>query len=418
MLAIVKVHYIYSACVVIETRDARICCDPWFTQRIYDGSWFQYPVVKDPVGKIGPVDYVYISHIHRDHYDPPFLHELLSANPGCEILIGTDNQAFLREKMKRDGFQPRSVETLTVGATELAIIPNNEDSEINIDSALVVKGDGKIVVNLNDCPYDAQQIKDILTFCGRSPDFACLPYAGAGPYPQAYRFSTIEERTAAISAKKERFLLLFKMYFDALTPRMAMPFAGIYYLGGRLRDLNSLRGVPDAVEVRERFGNRVVVLAEGEGSIDLETDEIRGERLAPYDQNEVEAALRAFDSEPYPYERDPSVTENELVGLLSRAHANAVSRITDHPDRTLCIKCPETRYLCVDSTRPGEVRLAERVDDIGAREEIHIDSRLLSGLLQRKYHWHGAEAGSHFGFFREPEAYDRRIYNLLNFLQA
>lgn len=412
------VRYIYSACIVIETRDVRICCDPWFTQRIYEGSWFQYPVVENPIRKIGPVDYVYISHIHRDHYDPPFLQELLSENPACEILIGTENQAFLREKMKRDGFQPRSIETLTVGATKLAIIPNKVDSEINIDSALTVEGDGQIVVNLNDCPFDVQQVQDILSVCGRAPDFACLPYAGVGPYPQAYRFRTAEERKAAIDAKKERFLLLFKTYLDALNPRRAMPFAGIYYLGGRLRNLNRLRGVPDAVEVRERFGDRVVVLAEGGGSIDLESDEVRGERFAPYDQVEVEAALRVFDSEPYPYETDPSVTEDELVEMLSRAHKNAVSRITDHPDRTLCIKCPGTRYLCVDSSRPGEVRISESTEGVGAREEIHIDSRLLSGLLRREYHWQAAESGSHFEFFREPETYDRRIYNLLLFLQA
>jgi len=346
------------------------------------------------------------------------LQELLSANPGCEILIGTENQDFLREKMKRDGFQPRSIETLTVGATELAIIPNRVDSEINIDTAMIVKGDEQIVVNLNDCAFDAQQVKDILSFCGRAPDLACLPYAGVGPYPQAYRFLTVEEREAAIAAKKERFLMLFKTYFEALNPRKAMPFAGIYYLGGRLRDLNRLRGLPDAVEVRERFGNRVVVLAEGEGSINLETDEVRGERFSPYDQEEVDAALRVFDNEPYPYETDPSVTEDELVELLSRAHTNALSRITDHSDRTLCIKCPETRYLCVHSSRPGEVRTLKTLDGIGAREEIYIDSRLLNGILRRKYHWQGAESGSHFGFFREPETYDRRIYNLLVFLQA
>ena len=412
------VRYLYSACVVIETKDAKICCDPWFTQQIYHGSWFQYPVIEDPVKRIGPVDYVYVSHIHRDHYDHTFLQELVEANPKCEVIIGTENQSFLRDKMKRDGFQPRSVDYLKVGSTELAIIPNHEDSEINIDSALVVKGDGHIVVNLNDCPYDAGQIDKILEFCGRAPDFACLPYAGAGPYPQAYRFSSAAEKARATSDKKERFLELFGTYFDALNPRLAMPFAGIYYLGGKLRSMNASRGVPDAVEVRERYGERVLVLAEGEGAVNLATGEVTGERREPYDPDEVDAALSKYDDVPFPYELDEPVSEEEIVVLLSKAHSNATAKITDHPEKALCVKCPDTRFLCVRSSRPGHVEILDSLEEAGDREEIYLDSRLLSGLLTRRYHWHSAEAGSHFEFRREPETYDRRIYNLLNFFHA
>jgi len=412
------IRYMYSACVVIETSDAKICCDPWFTQRIYHGSWFQYPVVENPVERIGKVDYVYISHIHRDHYDPPFLHELMKANPGCEILIGAENQDFLREKMRKEGFAPRQVNRLAVGGTELAIIPNYEDSEINIDSALVVKGDGQIVVNMNDCPYDESQIKEILEFCGRAPDFACLPYAGAGPYPQAYRFTSEEQRRSATAAKKERFLQLFKTYLDAFTPRMALPFAGSYYLGGPLRKLNDSRGVPDAVEVWQRFGDQVVVLAEGGGSVNLTTGEVNGVRTTPYDPREVDAALSKFDHEPMPYELDETPDEDRLVELFGKAHVNATSRIHDHPEMSLCIKCPDMRYMWVNSRAPGVVQRSDSPEAAGAREEIHLDARLFDGLLRRRYHWHSAEAGSHFEFYREPDAYDRRIYNLLNFLHA
>lgn len=410
------VRYLYSACIVIETNDLKICCDPWFTQRIYDGSWFQYPEIENPIDQIGEIDYVYVSHIHRDHYDPPFLNELMKANPDCELLIGNENQDFLREKMKRESFSPRCIDRLRVGSTELAIIPNYEDSEINIDSALVVKGDGRIVVNLNDCPYDPGQIQQILEFCGRAPDLACLPYAGAGPYPQAYRFKSDTERSAATAAKKERFLELFKAYFDALEPRLAMPFAGVYYLGGSLRRMNHHRGIPDAVEVRQRFGERVIVLVEGNGLVDLASGQMSGVRTEPYDTTEIDAALSKYDTEPLPYELDEIPDEDWLVELLGKAHLNATSRIHDYPEMSICIKCPETRFMWVNAKEPGIVRLADFAEDIGPREEFHLDSRLLSGLLTRRYHWHSAEAGSHFEFYREPDAYDRRIYNLLNFL--
>ena len=64
----IKVKYIYSACIITETPDIKILHDPWFTDGIYDGSWFQFPKVADPINSIGNVDLIYISHIHPDHY--------------------------------------------------------------------------------------------------------------------------------------------------------------------------------------------------------------------------------------------------------------------------------------------------------------------------------------------------------------
>lgn len=411
-----RVRYIYSACIVIETGDLRICCDPWFTQGIYDGSWYQYPAVSDPIKTIGPVNFIYVSHIHPDHYDPPYLKALLEANEGCKLLIGDKNQSFLRAKMIRDGFRPLTVDYLKVGTTELAIFPSTSYTEQNIDSALVVRGDGQVVVNMNDCPFDDRQIGEILAFSGQSPDMACLPYAGAGPTPQRYRFSTPELQREAAGKKREQFLLQFQKYLDQLAPRWAMPFAGLYYLGGKLRKLNSVRGIPDAIEVKQRFGERVVVLKEGGGSIDLSTNEICDERTEPYSTADRDAALSQFDSSPMPYEDDVAPSEAELVSLLKTAHNNAMSRVNDRPDRKILIKCPDTRFMCLDNDTPGAVEVLEKPDRTLAREEIFLDSRLLHGLLTRKFHWNNAEIGSHFEIYRWPEVYDRRVYHLLTFL--
>lgn len=411
-------RYIYSACIVLETSDLKICCDPWFTQGIYDGSWYQYPEVSDPIDKIGRVDLIYISHIHPDHYDPPFLRALVDANPGCRIVIGNENQRFLEAKMRRDGFEPHMISELTVGSTDLAIIPNYSDAEINVDSALVVKDATSVLVNMNDCPFDSQQVDSILEFAGRRPDLACLPYAGAGPFPQAYRFDNEKDQLAAAERKKDQFLELFGRYLTTLNPTYAMPFAGLYYLGGSRRWMNSLRGVPDALEVAQRFGDQIVVLQEGVGTIDLPTGEVTHARTRMYDSKERDVSLSKFDSVHYPYEVAPRVPEAELVEKLKAAHRNACSRLLDKPSMWMCFKAPETRFMCVHSDDPGQVVLTESVESLEPREEMFLDGRLLAGLFERRYHWNNAEIGSHFEFRRFPEKYDRRVYNLLNFLHA
>jgi hypothetical protein len=182
--------------------------------------------------------------------------------------------------------------------------------------------------------------------------------------------------------------------------------------------MNPLRGIPDAVEVKKRFGERVLVLREGDGQIDLSSDLISGQRTEPYDVQERDRALSEFDALPMPYENEPSPSEAQLVALLGTAHRNAVARIRDFPSRPILFKCPETRFMCVDHRRPGVVDVLESAASRMEREEIHIDSRLFGGLLNRKYHWNNAEIGSHFGIFRRPEVYDRRVYHLLTFLHV
>ena len=54
----IEVKYIYSSCIVTETPDIKILHDPWFTDGIYDGSWFQFPKVEDPIKSIGDVDII------------------------------------------------------------------------------------------------------------------------------------------------------------------------------------------------------------------------------------------------------------------------------------------------------------------------------------------------------------------------
>mgnify|MGYP003136543238 FL=1 len=62
-----KVRYIYSACIEVTTDDLTILMDPWFTDGIYDGSWYHFPKVDDPFARMSEPDVIYISHVHPDH---------------------------------------------------------------------------------------------------------------------------------------------------------------------------------------------------------------------------------------------------------------------------------------------------------------------------------------------------------------
>ena len=62
-----RVKYINSATVIIESGGIKVLCDPWLLDGAYYGSWCHYPPLEINLEHYFNVDYIYISHIHPDH---------------------------------------------------------------------------------------------------------------------------------------------------------------------------------------------------------------------------------------------------------------------------------------------------------------------------------------------------------------
>jgi UDP-MurNAc hydroxylase len=425
-----RLRYIYSACVVIETGDARILCDPWFTPGAYDGAWHQYPPLANALGAIGPCDIVYISHIHPDHYDPAFLRRYLAAYPDAKIVIGRLQPDYLGQKMRLDGFAPEIVETLRIGNTELLILPNDSGGvrKADIDTALAVRCGPYSIVDMNDNPFQAPQVARILAFCpGGRPDFALLPYSGAGPYPQTFAFADEASLLAAVARKEDEFVALFERYLAALNPVKAMPFAGKYYLGGKLARLNRFRGVPDAVEVARRHPERSIVLADGgRATYDLATGIASARRIEPYGHDAIEAHLGATCADAlFDYEREIRLDPDHafpFMPLLAAAKRRARGKVRPNDPYWIVLR-PELLGSAFvmnvsDDDAPFPCDAKRPVEALSPRLEITIDDRYLFGLLTRLYHWDNAQIGSQYFSRRVPDTYRKDVYAFLDMFQV
>ena len=151
-----KVRYIYSACIEIETtNNLRILCDPWFSEGIYDGSWYHFPKIKDPLKIIRNPDLIYISHIHPDHYDPNFLKKLFKKYGEKKILIPKYSKNYLFIKSKFDIIKTTPIDYFKYKGVNIHIVPNETGSDSDIDSALIVNDKKTTVLNLNDCIWNS-----------------------------------------------------------------------------------------------------------------------------------------------------------------------------------------------------------------------------------------------------------------------
>ena len=289
-----KVRYIYSACIVIEIDEVKILCDPWFTDGIYGGTWFQYPSPKHTTKIIGDVDYIFISHLHPDHYDPCFLRHYFDTYGEKEILISKRASAnnFLYKKILKDlNIEAKIHKILRINNFDLYFFDSEPESIFSIDSALLIidRTHNKAVANFNDCVYTkalSDSIKDIL---GDSTELVCalVPYSGANAFPHTYVNLDSSESDALAQKKISSNIGRMSQYLNDLNPNVFIPFAGKYYLGGSkaLITMNPRRGIPDAVALKDLFPNCVVPQDGGTSGYDILKDKIFGEeRHLPYNE--------------------------------------------------------------------------------------------------------------------------------------
>src|SRR5688572_29150537 len=141
-----RITYLGHAGFVIEAPKMVLVADPWLSaDGAFDSAWFQFPrnhhlapLVKELLLDSSRARYIYLSHVHKDHFDP-----------ACLSGLGGADVTFILPKFKRDSLlrevnglggqvvtrtdgEPRSIEDAEV---RLFI----DEDGLNRDSALLVR---------------------------------------------------------------------------------------------------------------------------------------------------------------------------------------------------------------------------------------------------------------------------------------
>jgi UDP-MurNAc hydroxylase len=421
----IVVRYIYSACIKTITPDVSVLHDPWFTEGVYDGSWFQYPRIRDPISATGDCDLIYVTHVHPDHYDPLFLRQYFDFYGEKEIIIADHTPNHLAGKMKADGLKCTVLRDVRkIRNTSVHILPHKTGSISDIDSAIIVKFfDGRrqhCVVNTNDIIFDGTMVETVKK-AGGDVDVLLCGYTGAGPYPQTY-FDAGDPRLAeAAERKKIEFFERYRALTQAIGAKINIPFAGQYILGGKLVSLNDSRGVADAVEVLDLDRN-AVVLADNGGSIDTLTCRPTAVRTEKYASAAIASREEEIKGRLMDYERLIAASETKqlpLRRLLTAAARKAHEKTECETDYYFVFPLPEAEFAIVNANKsaPNVLQFVSK-DAIlpEPRSEIDMDPRYLFGLLTHVYHWNNAEVGSQYNTRRTPNVLNRSAQSFLNYL--
>ncbi|WP_290814834.1 MBL fold metallo-hydrolase [Halovivax sp.] len=448
-----QVTYLSSAAVLIDDGETRLLCDPWLIDGAYYGSWAHYPDFDVEPEDFDDVDYIYLSHIHPDHFDPATLRRMDDEIP---VLIHDYRWDYLREAVEDLGFEaielPHDERTHLTGDLHINVLAADGcDPELcgnyfgctwydddadrpgstQVDSMAVIDDGEFVVANTNDCPYQLVEssCRKVKRDYG-SVDLLCHQYSAAQFYPQAVtNYDPEHKRRERDRVVREKHVLALN-FIDIFEPNYYMPFAGEYLLAGGLAHLNEYTANPPRVRAREFFRSRVdpdqhecVFLNSGE-HLDLAT----GERSAPFEPADPEEVRRYVREELAPrtldYERDPVPTLAELQGYVPYAYENLEEkrdRIGFRSPTTVLVSLVDGAYLELTMNGDGYRTVDDPdVDDYDRYVKFEVDPRLLKRLFEGPHsaYWADAKIGSHLGISKEPDVYERGLYNSLGSFHA
>ncbi|WP_408890207.1 Rieske 2Fe-2S domain-containing protein [Myxococcus faecalis] len=201
-----RITFLGHAGFAVECAGSVVVMDPWLSPRgAFDSAWMQLPRnhhlaprVRELLETPGRERYLYVSHEHKDHFDPEFLASLRTRD--FTVVIPRFQRSELQDIFARYGCKRviacEDGREVPIKGGYLKLFVSEQGT--NRDSAIMVRGDGQCFVNLNDC-----KLHDRLARISEEEgpiDLFTAQFSGAIWHPTCYEYTP--ETYAAISLKK------------------------------------------------------------------------------------------------------------------------------------------------------------------------------------------------------------------------
>jgi len=342
-----KITHFNNSFILVNEGDDSIICDPW-VGKANNGGWQSFPEFSlDALSdKLISAEWVYISHLHSDHFNPIAL-QLLGLN-GKKFIIKKFNNNTLKDRLLKIGitkiYELNPFEIYKFGSFKISILPqmssNSSDliDQINydLDTSIIIKSNGIVFFNQVDNPYslsDLKNIKDYIDEKYGNINIACLICGAASEYPQNFiNINKTFEKNKVI----ERSLKLLIEKIKILTPNYFFQAGGTYIIPGKLSELNDYIAQPEFKDISNiissEFNNLLPLELEGGRSIkiekNVENSQIKTELISK--QISKEEAIRNHRLDTYKENIETKIVLKNYGEILENARNNWKRNITEH----------------------------------------------------------------------------------------
>jgi UDP-MurNAc hydroxylase len=408
-----KITHYSNSFISVRSQGEHFVCDPWMG-KANTGGWQSFPEypVDQLARHLSDARWIYLSHLHDDHFHPPTLKTLGLLDR--EFVIKRFQAPVIRERLKKMGVKRiHEIDPFTLnrfGPFEAAIFPQmtsnssglEDGVNYDLDTSIVFKADGSVFFNQVDNPLstlDVTKVRDWINEQLGPVDIACLMSGAASEYPQL--FLGIDQ-----AGEKQRIVesSLGKLatWLQLLAPKYYFPAGGTYLIPGRLSAFGRNIAQPNFQEICEiikQFDLHVQPLAlEGGYSVDLSAGDpqlLNDPEVIPI-ETEMQAAIRMHSADCYDYEVVAAPPFVRIVELLDSARENWSKKVQGAELGIVqSIGFEVYSELAVRDGMPdrerwlGSYKLFESSDKKTGDLIIHIDQRALFGCLTRRFVWNG-----------------------------
>ena len=444
-----KITKLGSATVTVQTKDIKILCDPWLTDGAYYGSWCNFPPINLESCNFADIDYVYISHIHPDHFDPKTMDLVDRSVP---ILIHKYHQKFLKLNIERLGFKVMELENGTPMAlsssTKLSIYAADDcdpslcghmfgcitaeiKGSMQLDSLCVIDDGNHILVNTNDCPFGiAENTLKRIKKTYPKIDFAMVGYTSASLFPHCMIDYSDEQIKKGIQSAKNSGLKTALNTLRVLQPIFYMPFAGTYIIGGSEYKKNKNLPQPeiqDAVKfLKAKLHSENIVLnpilLNYNAYFDLETKRQSEKYIAIDPDERAKYIFERASKFSYDFEKDKIPKSEELMSLFKTSLdrlKRKQAELNFYEDMHLLFDLPCKNFASINLL-DSSLSIVEDLKEEFKYHRFQLDPRLLKRVLMgpRYANWNNIEIGALLNFSRNPDIYRMDVHTIINALHV
>jgi UDP-MurNAc hydroxylase len=415
MQAAGKMHltHLGHAGFILEIGRTRILIDPWFFPAFLK-SWFPYPDNRFLLDSVvhQNFDYLYISHLHEDHFDRKFLAQL---SKDIAILLPNYRSKTFGKKLAAMGFRnlmplghQKSADL--AGGIKATMLLDTSHKE---DSGLMIECDGFRFLDLNDCNTSLSELPGNI-------DLLAAQFSGAMWYPNCYEYSPeiMTQKVAQVRAGLMKSLL---QKCEATQAKSYIPCAGPpCFLDPALAEFNDHDSTIFPVwsdvagEFKTAFPNMAVYPLQAGDTMDLPeltiseySDERPSSDLAEYSERRKSEWREFYAGE------DPEIIAGDIKSYFGELH-----------ERNVHLSKDINKYIRVGMDgKTWGVHLGQMAEDFVIEGEdpyppeyaLITSPRVLRAVLDGKTGWEEALLSLRVRLRRMPDVFDSRFMGLLRY---
>lgn len=448
-----EITHINNSFISVKVGKTVIFCDPWIGQT-NDNAWLSFPIYKDghkSLKNLKP-NFIYISHLHCDHFNPTTLAKYKSKN--IQIVIKKFNDQRLKKKLLQNGFK-NIIECKNWKKYKLnqdisiSIIPqmtNNSSGiesqiEYDLDTSILIQSNisKKVFFNNVDNPLSLSDLKKIKSFTKKNLksniDVACFPVGAASEYPQCFlNINRKKEKNTVIKNS----LLKLKLKLEIIKPKVFFPAGGTYIISGKYSALNKYIAQPSYSQIKDFLKKEKYQTLDIQGGKKIYYANERWiEDKIKYSGFKIKKnkIIKIYSKKNYYYtNKDRKIKLNDLNEMYYESFINYKKKLINMPIKTAwSLEFYLYDNLIINDHGNINFKKSKLLKKYKLNHNIkktslpkinysvlkcHLDFNLFYGLLRRKYIWNIALSGSLILYERQPNKFDPNQVFSLNYLAA